>query len=224
MPSNAPRRVAPPTPWATGCRSGHAAGEEVAVSRAGQRARRRQQMPRRPAGRRRPPNEIKYALTTQARLDCVNPSWLRMVGRATSTAVVSRTTISIPCTRPRAHASANGVRGARPSPERASASLGSPGAIESARVTRMVPAAAGRGAAATRSARRRPVSTPRCRAVAGRRGRRAAAVRRAGKRGGERAHAPQPHGATYVRDRLVRQAKHGSRAFQTSRSRYWYGG
>src|SRR5919204_1396117 len=52
--------------------------------------------PRRPASSRRPPNAIRYAFTTQARLDCEKPSSLWIDGSATFTTVASRTIISIP--------------------------------------------------------------------------------------------------------------------------------
>ena len=52
--------------------------------------------PKRPASRSRPPNAIRYALTTQARLDWENPRSLWIEGSATFTTVTSRTIISIP--------------------------------------------------------------------------------------------------------------------------------
>ena len=52
--------------------------------------------PRRPASSSSPPNAIRYALTTQARLELENPrsSWIE--GSATFTMVTSSTIISIP--------------------------------------------------------------------------------------------------------------------------------
>src|SRR5947209_19365065 len=52
--------------------------------------------PRRPARSNTPPNGIRYALTTQARLDCEKPRSRWIDGRATLTMVWSRMIISIP--------------------------------------------------------------------------------------------------------------------------------
>ena len=52
--------------------------------------------PARPASSSSPPNAIKYALTTQARLLDENPRSSWMVGRATFTIVASSTIISMP--------------------------------------------------------------------------------------------------------------------------------
>jgi hypothetical protein len=61
--------------------------------------RRPSRSPNRPASSSRPPNAIRYALTTQASEDCVNPrsSWID--GRATFTIVWSRMTINMPAHR-----------------------------------------------------------------------------------------------------------------------------
>ena len=52
--------------------------------------------PSRPESNSSPPKAIRYALTTQARLDCENPRSFWIVGSATLTIVASSTIISIP--------------------------------------------------------------------------------------------------------------------------------
>jgi hypothetical protein len=52
--------------------------------------------PSRPASSSRPPKLIRYAFTTQARLDCEKPRSVWIEGSATFTTVTSSTIISIP--------------------------------------------------------------------------------------------------------------------------------
>jgi hypothetical protein len=97
--------IAPPIPWmnlATTstswlCATPHRIDATVKTPRPAMKTVLRPRMsPNRPDNRSRPPNEIMYALTTQARLACEKPrsSWID--GRATLTTVTSRTIISIP--------------------------------------------------------------------------------------------------------------------------------
>ena len=55
--------------------------------------------PKRPASSSSPPNEIRYALTTQARPACEKPRSFWIEGSATFTTVTSRTIISTPAQR-----------------------------------------------------------------------------------------------------------------------------
>src|SRR6202012_46796 len=62
-------------------------------------SRRPSRSPSRPAKSSRPPKEIRYALTTQARLDWEKPRSVWILGRATFTIVASRTIMSMPAQR-----------------------------------------------------------------------------------------------------------------------------
>ncbi len=55
--------------------------------------------PIRPASSNRPPNAIRYAFITQARLDCEKPRSSWIAGSATFTTVASRMIMSIPTQR-----------------------------------------------------------------------------------------------------------------------------
>ena len=97
--------IAPPTPctkraaissswlWATP----QASEAVVKTARPTRNIRRRPiRSPSRPASRRRPPNAIRYAFTTQARSDCEKPRSVWIDGSATFTIVASRMIMSIP--------------------------------------------------------------------------------------------------------------------------------
>src|SRR4051794_13724525 len=97
--------IAPPTPctkraptsiaWL--CASPQAREARVNTPRPARKIPRREiRSPSRPASSSRPPKAIRYALTTQARLDAENPrsSWIE--GSATFTTVTSSTIISMP--------------------------------------------------------------------------------------------------------------------------------
>src|SRR4051812_11813958 len=105
MPKMTADVMAPPTPWAKRaaismpwlCATPHSSDATVKSARPSMNTRLRPtRSPSRPASSSSPPKLIRYAFTTQARLDCEKPrsSWID--GRATFTTVASRTIISIP--------------------------------------------------------------------------------------------------------------------------------
>ncbi len=100
--------IAPPMPWTKRAPTSTAwllaspqAAEASVNSASPARNTRRRPMrsPSRPARSSSPPKAIRYALTTQARLDCVKPRSLWIEGSATFTTVMSRTIISMPAHR-----------------------------------------------------------------------------------------------------------------------------
>ena len=94
-PTPCTKRAATSTPWLSD--SPQRSEAAVKIPRPTMKTRFRPRMsPKRPASRSRPPNAIRYALTTQARLDWENPRSLWIEGSATFTTVTSRTIISIP--------------------------------------------------------------------------------------------------------------------------------
>jgi hypothetical protein len=97
--------IAPPTPWmnlaATSTSwlwaSPQASEAMVNTTRPARKTLRREvRSPSRPASSSRPPNAIKYALTTQASPAWENPRSAWIAGRATLTTVASRTIINMP--------------------------------------------------------------------------------------------------------------------------------
>src|SRR5215207_9674517 len=105
MPRITAEAIAPPTPWTKRApisiswlpASPHSSEASVNTARPVRNMSRRPiRSPSRPASSSRPPNAIRYALTTHARLDCEKPRSLWIDGSATVTIVPSRMIISIP--------------------------------------------------------------------------------------------------------------------------------
>ena len=105
IPSTTAEVSAPPAPWMKRapisiswlCAVAHSsdAAEKIATPIRNTRLR-PMRSPSRPASRSRPPNAIRYALTTHARLLCEKPRSCWMEGSATFTIVASSTIISTP--------------------------------------------------------------------------------------------------------------------------------
>src|SRR5918993_2893733 len=105
MPSITAEVMAPPAPWTNRATtsstwlwaSPHKSEATVNTARPARNMPLREaRSPSRPASNNRPPKEIRYAFTTQANPDCVNPRSLCIDGNATFTTVASSTIMSIP--------------------------------------------------------------------------------------------------------------------------------
>src|SRR3954470_7832183 len=108
MPRITAEVIAPPTPWTKRAptriswlsATPHSTEAAVKIARPTMNTPRREiRSPSRPANSSSPPNAIRYALTTQARLDCEKSRSRWIDGSATFTTVASRTIISIPVQR-----------------------------------------------------------------------------------------------------------------------------